>query len=161
MPTLTSICLNRCCTTTRTPIDGLLRECAATRLADGDTGSDGQGGISHLFSFVDDISSCVYLLDLHFLCEKVRYRGASIGCFVNPHKTRQWDLHPTCPYLSGSTLGALTLRFHCIILINTSKLLPTSLWNSPLAFDVLAKPSNPIPLPPIFSFDALMTSKRI
>ncbi len=120
MPTLTSICLNRCCTTTRTPIDGLLRECAATRLTDGDTGSDGQGGISHLFSFVDDISSCVYLLDLHFLCEKVRYHGASIGCFVNPHKTRQWDLHPTCPYLPGSTLGALTLRFHCIILINTS-----------------------------------------
>jgi hypothetical protein len=51
-------------------------------------GDDGQGGISHLLSFVDDISSCVYLPDFDFLCEQVRSRGASIGCFVNPHKTR-------------------------------------------------------------------------
>jgi hypothetical protein len=70
------------------PIDGLLRERAAARLAAGNTGDDCQGGISHLLSFVDDISSCVYLPDLHFLCEQVRSRGASIGCFVNPHKTR-------------------------------------------------------------------------
>ena len=70
------------------PIDGLLRERAATRLANEDTGDDGQGGISHLLSFVDDISSCVYLPDLSFLCEQVRTRGASIGCFVNSHKTR-------------------------------------------------------------------------
>jgi len=54
----------------------------------GDTGNDGQGGISHLLSFDDDISSCVYLPDLYFLCAQVRSRGASIGCFVNPHKTR-------------------------------------------------------------------------
>jgi len=64
------------------------RERAATRLTNGDTGDDGQGGISHLLSFVDDISSCVYLPDLLFLCEQVRSRGASIVCFVNPHKTR-------------------------------------------------------------------------
>jgi len=70
------------------PIDCLLRECAATCLANGDTGDDGQGGISHLLSFVDDISSCAYLPDLHFLCEQVRSCGASIGCFVNPHITR-------------------------------------------------------------------------
>ena len=70
------------------PIDCLLCECAATCLANRDTGDDGQGGISHLFSFVDDISSCVYLPDLHFLCEQVRSCGASIGCFENPHITR-------------------------------------------------------------------------
>jgi hypothetical protein len=70
------------------PIDGLLCEHAATRLANGDTGDDGQGGISHLLSFVDDISSCVYLPDFHFLCEQVRTHGTSIGCFVNSHKTR-------------------------------------------------------------------------
>ena len=69
-------------------IDGLLRERAAACLANGDTGNDGQGGISHLLSFVDDISSCVYLPDFHFLCEQIRTRGASIGCFVNSHKTR-------------------------------------------------------------------------
>jgi hypothetical protein len=69
-------------------IDGLLCECAATCLTIGDTGNDGQGGISHLLSFVDDISSCVYLPDFQFLCEQVRSHGPSIGCFVNPHKTR-------------------------------------------------------------------------
>ena len=37
------------------PIDRKLGECAATCLANGDTGDDGQGGISHLLSFVDDI----------------------------------------------------------------------------------------------------------
>ena len=57
----------------------------------------------------------------------VRSRGASIGCFVNPHKTRQWDLHPTCPHYSGSTLGALTLRFHRTILNNTSFYIPVEL----------------------------------
>ena len=70
------------------PIDKLLRECAGARLATGNKGNDGQGGISHLLSFVDDISSCVYLPDFDLLCEQVRSRGASIGCFVNPHKTR-------------------------------------------------------------------------
>jgi hypothetical protein len=70
------------------PIDGLLRDRAAARLANGDPGNDDQGGISHLLSFIDDISSCVYLPDFHFLCEQVRTRGTSIGCFVNSHKTR-------------------------------------------------------------------------
>jgi hypothetical protein len=70
------------------PIDGLLCERAVARLANGDTGDDGQGGISHLLSFVDDISSCIYLPEFQFLCEQVRTRGASIRCFVNSHKTR-------------------------------------------------------------------------
>ncbi len=70
------------------PIDKPLRERAGARLATGDKGDDGQGGISHLLSFVDDILSCVFLPDFDLLCEQVRSRGASIGCFVNPHKTR-------------------------------------------------------------------------
>jgi hypothetical protein len=70
------------------PIDGFLRERAASCLTTRGTGNDGQGGISHLLSFVDDISSCVYLPNFQFLCEQVRSRGVSIGCFVNPHKTR-------------------------------------------------------------------------
>jgi hypothetical protein len=70
------------------PIDKLLRERAGACLATGNKGNDGQGGISHLLSFVDDISSCVNLPDFDLLCEQVRSCGASIGCFVNPHKTR-------------------------------------------------------------------------
>ena len=51
------------------PIDGLLREHAANCLANGDTDDDGdgQGGISYLLSFVNVISSCIYLPDLHLL----------------------------------------------------------------------------------------------
>jgi hypothetical protein len=85
------------------PIDGLLCERAATHLVNGYTGDDGQGGISHLLSFVDDISSCVYLPDLHFLCDQVRSHGASIGCFLNPHKTRLLT-----SYNGTSILPALT-----------------------------------------------------
>ncbi len=70
------------------PIDALLRERAATRLASGDHGDDGYGGISHLLSYVDDISTCVYLPDLEFLCKTLRSNGASLGCFVNTSKTR-------------------------------------------------------------------------
>jgi hypothetical protein len=70
------------------PIDTLLRERAAQRLASGDPSDDGYGGISHLLSYVDDISTCVYLDDLQFLCETLKSRGASLGCFVNTSKTR-------------------------------------------------------------------------
>jgi hypothetical protein len=70
------------------PIDKLLRARAASRLASGDTGDDGHCGISHLLSHVDDISTCVYLDDLQFLCETLKSRGASLGCFVYTSKTR-------------------------------------------------------------------------
>ena len=97
------------------PIDGLLHERAATCLANGDTGDDGQGGISHLLSFVDDISSCVYLPDLHFLFDQVRSRGASIGCFVNPHKTRLLTSCNGASILPALTyfppFSAITVRF--------------------------------------------------
>ena len=70
------------------PIDALLRERAAARLAAGDPADDTYGGISHLLSYVDDISTCVYLPDLEFLCTTLKTRGAALGCFVNTHKTR-------------------------------------------------------------------------
>ena len=70
------------------PIDKLLRERAAERLRNGDPGDDGFGGISHLLGYVDDISSCVYLPDLHFLCNTLKRNGDQVGCFVNPFKTR-------------------------------------------------------------------------
>jgi hypothetical protein len=70
------------------PIDKLLRDRAALRLSSGDPGDDGHGGISHLLSYVDDISTCVYLPDLNFLCETLKSDGALLGCFVNTTKTR-------------------------------------------------------------------------
>ena len=70
------------------PIDSLLRDRAAARLASGDPGDDGFGGISHLLGYVDDISSCVYLPDLPFLCDTLKTNGDKLGCFINPSKTR-------------------------------------------------------------------------
>jgi hypothetical protein len=70
------------------PIDFLLQERAATQLASGDPGDDGFGGISHLLEFVDNISSCIFLPDLPFLCTTLKTLGASLSCFVNPSKTR-------------------------------------------------------------------------
>ena len=70
------------------PIALQLHSRAAARLALGDSGDDGNGGVSHLLSFVDDISSCIYLQDLHFLCTTLQTSGATLGCFVNCRKTR-------------------------------------------------------------------------
>ena len=70
------------------PIDSLLRDRAGARLASGDPGDDGFGGISHLLGYVDDISSCVYLPDLPFLCDTLKTNGDKLGCFINPSKTR-------------------------------------------------------------------------
>ena len=54
------------------PIHTLLREQTTARLDSGDPGDDGFGGISHLLGYVDDISSCVYLPDLPFLCNTLK-----------------------------------------------------------------------------------------
>ncbi len=70
------------------PIDQLLRDRAAARLASGDPGDDTHGGILHLLSYVDDISICVYLPDLEFLCTTLQSHGTSLGCFINTSKTR-------------------------------------------------------------------------
>jgi hypothetical protein len=70
------------------PINQVLRERAAARLASKDPGDDTHGGISHILSYVDDMSTCVYLPDLEFLCTTLRSHGASLGCFVNTFKTR-------------------------------------------------------------------------
>ena len=162
MPTFISICLIRSCTTTRTPIDGLLRKCTATRLADGDTGNDGQGGISHLLSFVDDISSCVYLPDLHFtgpLPWRLHWllRKPSQNQTMGPpsYLPSLLRIHPWCAH---SSIPSHHSQQHLIL---PTKLLPTSLLNSPLAFGVLVNPTDPITLPPISSFATSMTSKRI
>jgi hypothetical protein len=94
------------------PIDSLLCEQAAVQLASGNPGDDGFGGISHLLGYVDNISSCVFLPDLPFLCNTLKTICASIGCFVNSSKTRILTscngtstlplLHTTNPILAKS-----------------------------------------------------------
>ena len=71
------------------PLDGLLLKArAAARLLAGYKGDDNYGGITHLLGFVDDVSACVPLEDLQFLCDNFASIGAPLGCFVNPMKTR-------------------------------------------------------------------------
>jgi hypothetical protein len=70
------------------PLDKLLRARAAHRLKNGNPGDDGAGGITHLLGFVDDVSACVFLADLEFLCDHFNTLGKPLGCFINPMKTQ-------------------------------------------------------------------------
>jgi hypothetical protein len=97
------------------PIDKLLRDQAATCLAAGNQGDDSHGGISHLLSYVDDISTCMYLPDLEFFCNTLQLNGTSLGCFVNTSKTR---IFTSCD--GSSPIPAIT---------STNKLLGNSITN--------------------------------
>ena len=70
------------------PLDQQLRQRAANRLQNGDSGDDGFGSIAHLLAYMDDISSTVHHEDVQFFCTEIEKLGRSRGCFVNPHKTR-------------------------------------------------------------------------
>jgi hypothetical protein len=69
-------------------LDTLLKSLAAACLLDCHPGDDGKGSITHLLGYVDDISTCVPLVDLKFLCDNFASIGAPLGCFVSPMKTR-------------------------------------------------------------------------
>jgi hypothetical protein len=99
------------------PIDSLLRKQAAAQLASGNPGDDGYGGISHLLGYVNEISSCVFLPNLPFICNTLKTIGAYIGCFVNSSKIRILTscngtstlplLHNTNPTLAKSISGTI------------------------------------------------------
>jgi len=72
------------------PINNALCQRAAERLANGITHDDGRGGITtNLLGFIDDFSTVVPLKDLLFLCQQFRDCGLSLGCFINPDKTKR------------------------------------------------------------------------
>jgi hypothetical protein len=61
-------------------LDIELRKRATTRLLNGDPGDNGFGGITHLLEYVDDVSACLPLADLQFLCNQFATIGAPLGC---------------------------------------------------------------------------------
>ena len=151
------------------PIDGLLRERSANHLANGDSGDDGQEGISHLLSFVNDISSCIYLPDLHLLYvhkspPTVSPLDASLTLIkpeYSPHAMEPPFYLPSLltihPWRAQSPIPSYHSQQHLNLL---TKQLPTSLLHSPLVFDFLVNLSDQLPLPPISLTAALMTSKK-
>jgi hypothetical protein len=70
------------------PLDTLLKSRVAAHLLNGHPGDDSKGSIIHLLGYVDDVSACVPLVDLKFLCDNFASIGAPLSCFVNPMKTR-------------------------------------------------------------------------
>jgi hypothetical protein len=54
----------------------------------GDPGDDDYGSITHLLSYVDNISTYIYLPDLEFFCNTLKTNGAALGCLVSTTKTR-------------------------------------------------------------------------
>ena len=82
--TFASLVLNR----VLEPLTNLLHKRAQQRLLAGDPSGDGYGSITHLFSWVDDISCTVPLTDLTFLLNTFITLGNQRGCFINPEKSR-------------------------------------------------------------------------
>ncbi len=70
------------------PLDKLLRQRAHDRAKTGNPGDDGHGGITHLFAWVDDLSSTVPHEDVRFSLDNLHKLGTPRGCHINPHKSR-------------------------------------------------------------------------
>jgi hypothetical protein len=66
------------------PLDEQLQQRAAARLARGIPGDDGFGSLTHLFAYMDGISSTVALEDVQFFLENIDKLGTPHGCFINP-----------------------------------------------------------------------------
>mmetsp|Transcript_18973 Transcript_18973/g.34190 ORF Transcript_18973/g.34190 Transcript_18973/m.34190 type:complete len:1170 (+) Transcript_18973:5063-8572(+) len=70
------------------PLNRLMQDRASERLLRNDPGDDGHGSITHMFGYLDDVTTLVPLHDLLFFCESFNEIGAPLGCFLNPEKTR-------------------------------------------------------------------------
>jgi hypothetical protein len=122
------------------PIDKLLRERTAAQHASGDPGNDGYSGISHLLSYVDSISTCVYLPGLAFLCNTLKTHSTSLGCFVNTSKTR---MLPSCNGTSPLAPSQMTTRH--LASPSHKPLLPFPTPQTPSTQPVLLSQSNSLP----------------
>ncbi|KAL7546606.1 hypothetical protein ACHAWF_009936, partial [Thalassiosira exigua] len=70
------------------PVDALLKDRSADRLARGIEGDDGHGGITHFGGWVDDLSAGVPLEDLQICCEAMESSGLLRGGRFNTLKLR-------------------------------------------------------------------------
>jgi hypothetical protein len=70
------------------PVDHLLKQQTTEQLLSGNHGNDGNGGVTHLLGFINNISTCTPLDDLQFLCKQFDELSSPLGDFANPMKTR-------------------------------------------------------------------------
>jgi hypothetical protein len=70
------------------PIATSLHQRAAARLASGDPGDDGLGGVSDPMAYVDDKNICIYLPDVSFFFSEFQCLAPSKGLLLNSFKTR-------------------------------------------------------------------------
>jgi hypothetical protein len=70
------------------PIAELLHQRAATRLAQGNPGDDGLGGVSIPMGYVDDKNICLYVEDVWFFLTEFKRCAQPCGMFLNTNKTR-------------------------------------------------------------------------
>lgn len=88
------------------PLAQKLRDRAAARLAQGDPGDDGFGGISDPMAYVDDNQVVIYLADALFFLEEFDGLAKPKGIYMNTIKTR------ICTSTSGSSaLPAIERRY--------------------------------------------------
>jgi hypothetical protein len=133
------------------PLDTLLKSCAAACLLNSHPGDDGKGSITHLLGYVDDVSTCIPLVNLKFLCDNFASIGAPLGCFVNPMKTRiltstsGFSLLPNIHLLNPSLATCIqnTIAHYSTNPTTMTSLAQPSLLNLPLASASLALPLAP------------------
>jgi hypothetical protein len=77
------------------PIDALLCAQVADQLALDNPSDDKYGSITHLLSYVNNISTCIYLPNLEFFCNTLKTNNAVLCCFVNTTAM-------TCPHFLSS-----------------------------------------------------------
>ena len=49
---------------------------------------DRNENITHVFGYLDDVTTLVPLRNLLFFCQSFNKIGVPLGCFLNPEKTR-------------------------------------------------------------------------
>ena len=74
-------------------LDPELRARAAQRLALGDSGDDGKGGLSRFFAYMDDNQHAPDLRDVHFIFDFFEAQGPALGLTLNRTKCKLLAFH--------------------------------------------------------------------
>ena len=65
-----------------------MQEQAENRLVNYDLSNNNYSSITHMFGYLNDVTTLVPLRDLLFFCQSFNEIGAPLGCFLNPEKTK-------------------------------------------------------------------------
>jgi hypothetical protein len=100
------------------PINKSLRAQANNRLQNGGPGDNGYSGISHLFAWVNNLSSTIPHANIKFFLDQLKKIGSKRGCFINPEKSQiltscsGQSINPNLLYTSTQTTYSINTYSH-------------------------------------------------